>query len=270
MSEEQTLSMEPVVNTENADTVTDLSTEEKDSLLIGEDMERQQDTLLAGKYKDAAELETAYKELEKKLGEKSEPVSEEPESKTEPEKEDSKDEEDSKDTEPNLLDQLWEEGTTNKLTKETFEKLSKMNPVDVAKMAMQQRSEAQKAPQSREFTDQDVQQIHGLVGGSDNYNNMMSWANQNVPEQEINMYDSVMELGNPVAAYFAVQALALKYQDQSGRDGQLVRGKAPKSTADVFNSQAEMIKAMEDDRYNDDPAYREEVLKKLERSNINF
>ena len=39
MTEEQTLSMEPVVNTENADTVTDLSTEEKDSLLIGEDMD---------------------------------------------------------------------------------------------------------------------------------------------------------------------------------------------------------------------------------------
>ena len=264
MSEEQTLSMEPVVNTENAESVTDLSTEEKDSLLIGEDMERQQEGLLAGKYKDAQELETAYKELERKLGEKSEPVSEEPESKTEPE------EEAPKDTEPNLLDLLWEEGTTNKLTKETFEKLSKMNPVDVAKMAMQQRSEAQKAPQSREFTDQDVQQIHGLVGGPENYNNMMSWANQNVPEQEINMYDAVMETGNPQAAYFAVQALALKYQDQSGRDGQLVTGKAPKSTADVFNSQAELIRAMEDDRYNDDPAYRQEVQAKLERSNVNF
>jgi len=264
MSEEQTLSMESEVNTENAESVTDLSTEEKDSLLIGEDMERQQDGLLAGKYKDAQELETAYKELEKKLGEKSEPVSEEPESKTEPE------EEAPKDTEPNLLDLLWEEGTTNKLTKETFEKLSKMNPVDVAKLAMQQRSEAQKAPQSREFTDQDVQQIHGLVGGPENYNNMMSWANQNVPEQEINMYDAVMETGNPQAAYFAVQALALKYQDQAGRDGQLVKGKAPKSTADVFNSQAELIRAMEDDRYNDDPAYRQEVQAKLERSNVNF
>jgi hypothetical protein len=264
MSEEQTLSMETEINTENAESVTDLSTEEKDSLLIGEDMERQQDGLLAGKYKDAQELETAYKELERKLGEKSEPVSEEPESKTEPE------EEAPKDTEPNLLDQLWEEGTTNKLTKETFEKLSKMNPVDVAKMAMQQRSEAQNAPQSREFTDQDVQQIHGLVGGPENYNNMMSWANQNVPEQEINMYDAVMETGNPQAAYFAVQALALKYQDQAGRDGQLVTGKAPKSTADVFNSQAELIRAMEDDRYNDDPAYRQEVQAKLERSNVNF
>jgi len=264
MSEEQTLSMEPVVNTENAESVTDLSTEEKDSLLIGEDMERQQEGLLAGKYKDAQELETAYKELERKLGEKSEPVSEEPESKTEPE------EEAPKDTEPNFLDQLWEEGTNDKLSKETFEKLSKMNPVDVAKMAMQQRSDLQKAPQNREFTDQDVQQIHGLVGGSDNYNNMMSWANQNVPEQEINMYDAVMETGNPQAAYFAVQALALKYQDQAGRDGQLVTGKAPKSTADVFKSQAEMVQAMEDPRYNDDPAYREQIMEKLQRSDINF
>ena len=264
MSEEQTLSMEPVTNTENAESVADLSNEEKDSLLIGEDMERKQDNLLAGKYKDAAELETAYKELEKKLGEKSEPVSEKPKSKTEPEKEDPKDKE------QNILDQLWDEGSSNKLSKETFEKLKGMDPVEVAKMAMQQRQDSQNAPQSREFTDNDVQQIHGLVGGQENYNNMMSWANQNVPEQEINMYDAVMELGNPLAAYFAVQALALKYQDQSGRDGRMVTGKPPKQTTDQFKSQAEMVKAMEDPRYNDDPAYRESILEKLERSNINF
>ena len=77
MSEEQTLSMEPVTNSENVDTVTNLSNEEKDSLLIGEQMERQQDNLLAGKYKDAQELESAYKELEKKLGEKSDGDSQE-------------------------------------------------------------------------------------------------------------------------------------------------------------------------------------------------
>ena len=40
MSEEQTFSMEPVTNSENVDTVTDLSNEEKDSLLIGEHQER--------------------------------------------------------------------------------------------------------------------------------------------------------------------------------------------------------------------------------------
>ena len=262
MSEEQTLSMEPVVNSENVDTATELSNEEKDSLLIGEDMERQQDNLLAGKYKDAKELESAYQELEKKLGEKSEPVSEETESKNEPVEEESNDSD-------NILEQLWQQGTNNKITKETFDELSKMNHIEVAKKAMEFRSKSE-SQQSREFTEKDVQQIHGLVGGSDNYNNMMSWANQNVPEQEINMYDAVMETGNPLAAYFAVQTLALKYQDASGRDGQMITGKAPKSTADVFKSQAEMIKAMEDDRYADDPGYREAILQKLERSNINF
>ena len=264
MSEEQTLSMESETNSENVEEVSDLSNEEKDSLLIGEQMENQQDDLLAGKYKNAKDLETAYKELEKKLGEKSEPVSEEPESKTEPE------EESSNDTEPNFLDQLWEEGTNNNLSKETFEKLSKMNPVEVAKMAMQQRQQLQNTPQNKEFTEQDVQQIHGLVGGTDNYNNMIGWANQNMPEQEVKLYDAVMDKGDPLAAYFAVQAMALRYQDKVGRDGQLVTGKAPKQTADVFNSQQEMVKAMEDPRYNDDPAYREAILQKLERSNINF
>jgi len=264
MTEEQTLSMEPVTNSENVDTVTELSDEEKDSLLIAEDQERQQDELLAGKYKDAQELETAYKELEKKLGEKSEPVSEEPKSKKEPK------EDPANDVDENFLDQLWEEGTSEKLSKDTFEKLSKMNPVDVAKMAMKQRAKIQQAPQNREFTENDVQQIHGLVGGTDNYNNMMSWANQNVPEQEVKFYDAVMDQGNPLAAYFAVQAMSLKYQDKVGREGQMITGKAPKQTSDVFNSQAEMVKAMEDPRYEDDPAYRASILEKLERSNINF
>jgi len=264
MSEEQTLSMEPVVNTENADTVTDLSNEEKDSLLIGEDMERQQDNLLAGKYKDAQELESAYQELEKKLGEKSDGDSEEVESENETE------EEAPNDVEENFLDQLWEEGTNDKLSKETFEKLSKMNPVDVAKLAMQQRSQAQNTPQAKEFNDTDVQQIQGLVGGQDQYNNLISWASENVAEQEVNMFDAVMDSGNAQAAYFAVQALALKYIEANGRDGQMIRGKAPKTSADVFNSQQEMIQAMEDPRYNDDPAYRDAIMQKLERSNINF
>jgi len=264
MSEEQTLSMEPVVNTENAESFDELTVEEKESALIGADMERQQDALLAGKYKDPAELETAYKELEKKLGEKSDGDSEEVESENETE------EETSNDVEENFLDQLWEEGTNDKLSKETFEKLSKMNPVDVAKMAMQQRSQAQQAPQAREFTESDVQQIQGLVGGQENYNNMMGWAADNIPEQEVNLFDAVMDKGDPLAAYFAVQAMALRYQDGVGREGQMVRGKAPKSSADVFNSQQEMIQAMEDSRYNDDPAYREAIMQKLERSNINF
>ena len=252
--EQQTLSYEEPQNTEV------LNEEEQDSLEVGEKMEAEQEQLLAGKYKNPEDLETAYKELEKKLGEKSEPDSPKEESKNETKDEGPKEYE-------NILDQLWDEGTNSKLTPETFEKLKGMDPIEVAKMAMQQR---QKQPASKDFTEQDVQQIHGLVGGSENYKNMMGWATQNIPEQEVTLYDAVMDKGDPLSAYFAVQAMALRYQDAVGRDGQMVRGKAPRQTSDVFNSQAEMVKAMEDPRYNDDPAYRESILQKLERSNINF
>ena len=264
MSEDQTLSMEPVTNTENAGSVDDLSTEEKDSLLIGEDMERQQETKLAGKYENAQELEKAYQELERKLGEKSEPVSEDQESENEP------DQEVSNDYEPNLLDALWEEGTNDSLTEETFEELKNMDPVEVAKMAMEQRNRMQGAPQSRDFTDQDVDQIQGLVGGEENYNQMLGWAQGNLPSQEIELFDAVMDQGNTLAAYFAVKAMALSYQDSVGRDGQMVTGKAPRSDGDVFRSQQEMVEAMSDPKYNDDPAYREAIMEKLSRSDINF
>ena len=264
MSEENTLSMESPIPTENAQDVGDLTVEEKDSLLIGEDMERQQENLLAGKYKDAQELESAYKELEKKLGEKSEPVSEDQESENET------DEEVLDDYEPNLLDVLWEEGTSNSLSKETFEELRNMDPVEVAKMAMAQRDRMQSTPQSRDFTEEDVNQLQGLVGGEENYNQMLGWAQQAMPSQEIELFDAVMDQGNPLAAYFAVQSMALRYQDSVGREGQMVTGKAPKAQGDVFNSQQEMVEAMNDPKYHDDPAYRDAIMQKLERSNINF
>ena len=54
------------------DTVTEgdaLTPAEQQSLEVGEALEQSQDQLLAGKYKDAQELEKAYVELQKKLGE---------------------------------------------------------------------------------------------------------------------------------------------------------------------------------------------------------
>ena len=261
-ADEQTLTYDAGVEQTTTEEI--LNADEQESLAVGEQMQEAEDGLLAGKYQNTQELEKAYKELEGKLGEKSEPVSEESESEIEP------DEEGSDDYEPNILDALWEEGTNDSLSEETFEELKNMDPVDVAKMAMEQRNRMQGAPQSRDFTDQDVDQIQGLVGGEENYNQMLGWAQGNLPSQEIELFDAVMDQGNTLAAYFAVQSMALRYQDGVGRDGQMVTGKAPRSDGDVFKSQQEMVEAMSDPRYNDDPAYRDSIMEKLQRSDINF
>ena len=57
----------------------ELTAEEQDSLAVGEKMMEQESKLLAGKYKDAEELEKAYVELQSKMssGQKEEPVEEE-------------------------------------------------------------------------------------------------------------------------------------------------------------------------------------------------
>ena len=84
------------------------------------------------------------------------------------------------------------------------------------------------------------------------------------------MYDSVMDTGNPAAAYFAMQALSYRYKDSVGVDGNLLQGKASGETTQGFKSQAEVVNAMQDPRYDRDPAYRQEVMAKLEKSNVQF
>ena len=268
-ADEQTLTYDAGV--EQTTTEENLNADEQESLAVGEQMQEAEDSLLAGKYRDTKELEKAYTELEKKLGEKSDEDSEEVESEYEDSEDESEIEEEEYEPEDaSILDQLWDEGTNSQLTKETFEQLQQMDPVDVAKLAMQDRSALLAAAGPKEFSDQDVAQIQGLVGGEENYNNLMDWAQQSIPESEVNMFDSVMEQGNPLAAYFAIQALALRYQDAAGRDGELITGKAPVSNSEVFNSQQELMAAQSDPRYEDDPAYRAAIMQKLERSNIDF
>ena len=51
----------------------------------------------------------------------------------------------------------------------------------------------------------------------------------------------------------------------------MVTGKAPVQEKDVYRSQAELVAAMSDRRYDNDPAYRQDVIAKLERSdNLSF
>ena len=50
----------------------------------------------------------------------------------------------------------------------------------------------------------------------------------------------------------------------------MLQGKAPTQGGAVFRSQAELVAAMADPRYDTDPAYRQDVVDKLERSNVEF
>ena len=67
----ETLTYDAGTNTVTDGEGNNLTPAEQDSLAVGEELVAQQEGLLAGKYKDAAELEKAYVELQKKFGEES-------------------------------------------------------------------------------------------------------------------------------------------------------------------------------------------------------
>ena len=121
-----------------------------------------------------------------------------------------------------------------------------------------------------QLTEAQAEQLYKMVGGEKAYDSMMEWAGQNLSNEEIEMYDSVMEGGTANSIYFAVQALSNKYSDAVGSEGQLLTGRGSAESNAVFRSQSELVQAMNDPRYDNDPAYRSDVMTKLENSDLGF
>ena len=120
------------------------------------------------------------------------------------------------------------------------------------------------------LTEAQAEQLFQMVGGEKAYKSMITWAGQNLSKEEISMYDSVMGKGDPNAIFFAVQALSNKYSDATGSEGQMLSGKGSREENAGFQSQAQLVEAMSDPRYDRDPAYRRSVLNKLANSDVEF
>ena len=257
----ETLTMESNVETTSID---NLSEEEKDSLQVGEKMEQAQEQLLAGKYKNAEELEKGYLELQQKLSNNEEA----------PQEETQEEEESEAPAEVSVLDRMWEEATSgDEFSEELTKEIQNMAPTDIANAYLDYRQKQEQQPQEggRDFSTEEITQLKSIVGGDKNYTNMIDWAQKSLNEQEVQMFDAVMQKGDPLSAFFAVRSLSYAYNDAIGYDGNMVQGKAPRQSNDQFRSQQEVVRAMGDPRYDDDPAYRREVMDKLERSpNVNF
>ncbi len=234
----------------------EFSAEEQESINIGQQLEDAQEQMLAGKYRNAEELEQGYLELQQKLGEQG--GQEQPEEEVQEEGE----ADNIPDVNYDFLDQLWEE-SQGEFTEETLNQLNEMQPSDIADMYLAYRE--QNADQ--ELSTGDIDALKGIAGGDAEYEAMVSWAGSALGENEIAMYDSVMQKGDPAACFFAVQALKSIYQENQGYEGQMLGGSTAPDMVDAYRSQAEMIRDMSDPRYDTDPAFRNDVMEKLSRSN---
>ena len=260
----ETLSYENNTPTETVEN--NLTPDEQDSLRVAEAQEQgkepapaEEEPLLAGKYKNAEELEKAYKELESKLGEKKE------EEKAEPDKPNFSDN-------AQLITNASEEWSKagGKLTDATKSKLAEMSSADLLNAYMEVQASAAPIQQIPEITTSDIASIKESVGGNTQYTQVINWAKSNLPEDVIQGYDQTIESGSLAAIKLAAAGLKAQYEAANGSEGKTYTGKPASNKGDTFRSQAELLRAMNDPRYDQDEAYRQDVMDKLDRSDINF
>ena len=113
-------------------------------------------------------------------------------------------------------------------------------------------------------------QVMSQVGGRDNYSAMVDWAKQNYSAEQIQAYDASVNSSNMNTALLAAKGLMSDYQGSTGSVGKTYGGQSPSGEVhgDTFRSNAEVVSAMRDSRYENDLAYRQDILDKLDRSDI--
>ena len=267
MAEQQTFTVDTSPQTE---TLTgDLTPDEQDSLAVGEKLVEEQEQLLAGKYKDAQELEKAYVELQKKLGSNDEPAEDVEQTGATDETEET-----TLSDGASLISSANDEYYANdgKLSEETLEKFSGMSSKELVESYLEvQKTDAFKAKtEVADLSESDINTIKNSAGGEAQYDNLISWANTNLDAKSQEAFDSIVNSGSIDAIKIAVSGLKSQYEAANGFEGKMYTGKAPKGETDTFRSQAELVQAMSDKRYDRDPAYRQDIIEKLDRSNLDF
>ena len=267
MAAQQTFTVDTTPQTE---TMSDsLTADEQENLAVGEKLVAEQEGLLAGKYKDAQELEKAYVELQKKLGSQDEPAEDvEQTSATE------ETEETTLSDGASLISSANDEYYANdgKLSEETLEKFSGMSSKELVESYLEvQNTDAFKnKAEVADLSDSDINEVKNYAGGEAQYDNLIAWANTNLDAKSQEAFDSIVNSGSVDAIKIAVSGLKSQYEAANGFEGKMYTGKAPKGQTDTFRSQAELVQAMSDKRYDRDPAYRQDIIEKLDRSNLDF
>ena len=241
----------------------EFTADEQDSIAVAEKLGEQESELLAGKYENAEQLEQAYLELQKKLG-----------SDDNDEVEDTTLDEDEVEYDENVVtgietiqsasDEYY--ANEGQLSEETMEKFGEMSSRDLVEAYMAIQENTDPSDSYPDISDSDLSTVYNSVGGEKEYNNLTSWAAENMDDRALDAFNSVIDQGNPVAIQLAVAGMKAEYDNQEGYEGRMLTGKAAKAS-DGFRSQAELVQAMKDPRYATDPAYQQDVYDKLERSN---
>ena len=216
---------------------------------------------LPEKFKSAEDMAQAYSELEKKLGQApKEDQAEAEQSEAEAENQEEQAEENVSEAYQTIAEaskEFFENDGT--LSEETYNALEKAGlPRDLV--------DSYAAGQQALLQSEEAQ-IQSVANGQ--YDAMAEWANENLPQEEIDAFDEAVTGGTVQQAKLAVQGLYARYQNATGSTPKLTQGNVVGSATMPFKSMQELARAQSDPRYRSgDKAYHEEIDRRLAVSNI--
>jgi len=201
---------------------------------------------LPEKFKSAEDMAKAYSELEKKQS---------TETTDEPNMQQMRADAEASQGMDKFYSEYQEQGS---LSEKSYEELNKMG---LDKSLVDGYIAGQEA-----IANTEVQTVHNLVGGTDNYNKVIEYAKGNLNEAEQNAFNETLETGSIEQVKFAVQAIASRAGVNAEQPQTMINGDSIETNSDIFESSAQVIDAMNDPRYAKDPAFRKLVEEKIARS----
>lgn len=200
---------------------------------------------LPEKFANAEDLAKAYSELEKKF---SSNETEEPEVQQEVQE-----------AEKTLEPFYAEYAEAGQLSEKSYD--------DLAKMGFDKNLVDGYIAGQTAIADNEARMVKETVGGEENYSKMIEWAGQNLSEAEQEAFNSTLDNGSVEQVKLAVSAIANRAGISGEAKPEMVEGEV-NVIPDVFGSIQQVTDAMNDPRYDKDPAYRKQVELKLARSTV--
>lgn len=222
--------------------------------IVNEEETTERPEWLDEKFESPEDLAKAYKELQQKQSKKENPKDE---------------------------DQTEGEETTEQNNTNTSEAIQKATQefMETGKLSDKAFIELDKAGLPREFVEAYMQgqeaistasalEIQESIGGNANYTAMSEWAGENLADGDLDAYNAIVERGTVEQARVAVKGMYAQFLAAGGKAPNLNQGSTSAGGGPrPFGSAAQMVEAMSDTRYANDPAYRDQVEKRIAVSN---
>ncbi len=242
---------------------------------------------ILGKFNNADELARAYAELERQFHQRNQQSQQQQQQQQQSQQQDQQgqQQDQQQDQQPNNsnLDSVRQDMNNvirravagNSITEEDYARLESQG---IPRESIDMQVEGAKA------RTQEVQKAaYDTVGGKETYDQMMTWARDNLSEAEKQRFDQAVNTNDPATVELAVRAVKSKWQESGGgpenvqssadkgQDPQRqlsTQGQATPQGQQAYQSWEEVKQDMQSKQYRRDPAFRQQVADKLSRSKI--